>query len=588
MPVTLTEDLLDLTLGGVEFVPFRLESPSLSCHPLPLLQRRGEAMPRSFRTLVLENPFLKLTLLPDLGGRIIRIEDKRTSRDLLPWPPQLELLDGSHRGLWLKDGIRFFAGDSAQPARDLDLSAIEYQIREPQEEDEPGMVILYELLPGGLASWQGGITLYPDRAEFLIEFNLLNRSKNILPLDTGLAIGFEGELWKGGDEAIRITRRSGDGFWVKPEPSIGHGESTDKGIRLRPRPNESPLMPREVFSWSLRFAPFSGLGEIKELSQSAGVGAREGQLVLQSASRCLGAEILLETKEGSFAAKADLHPETMFSADLAAIPPVVSLQLNNGVKLNWKASSAGGPETGSRPASASRPISLPPDSPEGRFASDWSDEGSLPAFPASPAFIPAWRLARAQAFARLDKWEEADKEADQSLILNGEDYEAWWLKSVIRRRMGAGERPELLNAHYLAPLEPLLRAEGYLQQGGSHEKQASPVTLRLAKNPDLGLECIDALLEIGLVQEAAMLMDEILRHEDIGLVRLMLAWSLLTSSRMEVEAAQHIAMFEKAPLSPPLPSRKREVEAVKALAARFPQSAGLAEMSQLANIRRQA
>lgn len=585
MPVTLTEDLLDLTLGGVEFVPFRLDGPPSPCHPLPQLRRRGDSMPRSFRSVVLENPFLKLTLLPDLGGRIIRIEDKRTGRDILPWPPKLDLHDGSHRGLWLKDGIRFLVGETKQPARDLDLSAVEYQIRQPQDDDEPGMVILYELLPGGSASWQGGITLYPDRAEFLIEFSLLNRSKGLLPIDTGLAIGFTGNLWSGQDGSLKIAGPTGEGYWVMPEPSFGHNESSDAGLVVRPRPEESPLLPREVFSWSLRFAPYSGLGEIKDLSRSAGLGEKDGHLVIQSASRHLDAELKLETSEGSFAAKADLHPETLFSADLSKIPPVQTIQLPNGTDLSWKGSDCAGGEVGSVNASTTRPTNLFHESPEGEFCKAWVYESEDLPFPASPSFIPAWRMARAQAFARQDNWIEADREIDQALILNGEDYAAWWLKSVIRRKMGVGDRPELLNAHYLAPLEPLLRAEGYLQQGGSHEKQASPVTLRLAKNPDLGLECIDALLEIGLVQESAMLMDEILRHEDIGLVRLMLAWSLLTLSRMEVEAAQHISLFEKAALAPPLPSRWREVEAVKALAARFPQSQKLNEMAQLAHIR---
>lgn len=585
MPVTLTEDLLDLTLSGVEFVPFRLDGPPSPCHPLPQLRRRGDARPQSFRAVVLENPFLKLTLLPDLGGRIIRLEDKRTGRDLLPWPPKLDLNEGSHRGLWLKDGIRFLVGEPKQPARDLDLSAVEYQIREPQEEDEPGMVMLYELLPGGSASWQGGVTLYPDRAEFLLEFSLLNRSKGLLHIDTGLALGFDGSLWSGEDDSLKISGPIGEGFWVLPEPSLGHNEITPSGIVLRPRPEESPLLPREVFSWSLRFAPYSGLGKIKDLSRSAGMGDKDGHLVLQSASRHLEAELRLDTSEGSFAAKADLHPETLFSADLSKVPPIQTISLPDGDQLAWSASDAARTEAGSVQVAITRPASLLHESPEGEFCKAWAYLSPELPFPASPSFMPAWRLARAQAFARQDNWIAADKEVDQALILNGEDYAAWWLKSVIRRKMGVGERPELLNAHYLAPLEPLLRAEGYLQQGGSHEKQASPVTLRLAKNPDLGLECIDALLEIGLVQESAMLMDEILRHEDIGLVRLMLAWSLLTLSRMEVEAAQHIALFEKSALTPPLPSRPREVEAVKTLAARFPQSQRLNEMAQLAFVR---
>lgn len=584
MPVTLTEDYIDLTLEGVEFVPYRLDGPPSPCHPLPQLRKAGVGEPRSFRSIVIENDLLSLTLLPDLGGRVLRLLDKRTGRDLLPWPPRLELQEGSHRGLWLNEGIRFLVGDAKASARSLDLAPVEHQLREPQDEDSPGMVLLFELLPGGAASWQGGVTLYSDRAEILIEFSLINRTRQMLDLDTGLALSLEGGLWSREEGAFGWSNGEGEALWISCDPAQGMAYQGPHSLLLRPRAEESPLLPHEVFSWSVRLAPFSGLGEVQDVSRKAALGRREDHLVLQPSGGHETASLRLETDDGSFAAEASLNPMVPFAASLSSLPPIVSLALPEESPLCWGASKRSSASLGRPSGSSWRSVELGPESDESRLLEQWS-AGALPSFPSNPAFTSAWRLARAEAMVLAEEWAKADWEVDQSLILNGEDSLAWWLKSVIRRKMGEAERPELLNAHYLTPLEPLLRAESFLQQGGADTKEGSPMTLRLAKNPDLGLECVDQILSLGLTMEAGMLMDELLRHEEIGLVRLMLAWSLLTKSRMEAEAARHLAVFEKRQVTPPLPSRPREIKAVQELHARFPSLERLKEMAHLAHPR---
>jgi len=517
----------------------------------------------------LENEFLSLTLLPDLGGRILRLQDKRTGRDLLPWPPKLDLLEGSHRGLWLNDGIRFLVGDAKASARNLDLGPVEFQLRQPQDDDQPGMVLLFELLPGGAASWQGGVTLYPDRAEILVEFSLLNRSRQLLHLDTGLSLALQGSLWTCQDGAIGWTGGSGEAMWIACEPSQGTAHQGPHNLLMRPRAEESPLLPHEVFSWSVRLAPFSGLGRVQDVSRIAGLGEREGQMILQASRSLDKATLQLETSDGAFAADTALNPKMPFSANLATMPSIRQLSLPDGSRLGWGAAQEVRQDLGVASRSSWRTAVWSEESDEACFVKQWNQGRTAP-FPSNPALIAAWNLAAAEEMARREEWGKADEEVDKCLILNGEDSLAWWLKSVARRKLREVERPELLNAHYLSPLEPLLRAESFLQQGGADTQEGSPVTLRLAKNPDLGLECIDQILSLGLTMEAGMLMDELLRHEEIGLVRLMLAWTLLTKSRMEAEAAQHLATFEKSQVTPPLPSRPREIQAVQELHARFP------------------
>ncbi len=64
----------------------------------------GAPTPHTYRTLILENDFIRLTLLPELGGRIYRWEDKQTGRDILYHNPVVKPTQWGVRGWWLALG----------------------------------------------------------------------------------------------------------------------------------------------------------------------------------------------------------------------------------------------------------------------------------------------------------------------------------------------------------------------------------------------------------------------------------------------------------------------------------------------------
>ncbi len=66
--------------------------------------RVGAPTPQNYRTLVLENDFVRLTLLPELGGRIYRWEDKLSGRDILYHNPVVKPTRWGVRGWWLALG----------------------------------------------------------------------------------------------------------------------------------------------------------------------------------------------------------------------------------------------------------------------------------------------------------------------------------------------------------------------------------------------------------------------------------------------------------------------------------------------------
>jgi tetratricopeptide (TPR) repeat protein len=69
-----------------------------------LTDRRSE---RPWRTLVLENEHLRLTVLPDLGGRIYSCVDKSNGAEMFYANPSIKYADVAYRGAWVALGVEF-------------------------------------------------------------------------------------------------------------------------------------------------------------------------------------------------------------------------------------------------------------------------------------------------------------------------------------------------------------------------------------------------------------------------------------------------------------------------------------------------
>ena len=69
-----------------------------------LTDRRQDVV---WRSLHLENEYLRLTVLPDLGGRIYSCLDKRTSREMFYANPSIKKALIGYRGAWAAFGVEF-------------------------------------------------------------------------------------------------------------------------------------------------------------------------------------------------------------------------------------------------------------------------------------------------------------------------------------------------------------------------------------------------------------------------------------------------------------------------------------------------
>ncbi|MGC9356466.1 MAG: DUF5107 domain-containing protein [Anaerolineae bacterium] len=81
-------------------------TPDQPFYPYPALNFDAVAgpTPRSYRAVVLENTYTRITVVPDLGGRILRWEDKATGRRLTYANPVIKPTHWGYRGWWLATG----------------------------------------------------------------------------------------------------------------------------------------------------------------------------------------------------------------------------------------------------------------------------------------------------------------------------------------------------------------------------------------------------------------------------------------------------------------------------------------------------
>lgn len=81
--------------------------------PLPYAMQDGYSRtlaPREFLAVVLENEHLTATFLPELGGRLWSLRDKRSGKDLLSTNPVFKPVNIAIRGAWFSGGVEWNIG----------------------------------------------------------------------------------------------------------------------------------------------------------------------------------------------------------------------------------------------------------------------------------------------------------------------------------------------------------------------------------------------------------------------------------------------------------------------------------------------
>ncbi|MES2827597.1 MAG: DUF5107 domain-containing protein [Bacteroidota bacterium] len=141
-------------------------------YPNPVIEKiYDEKIDKEYNGLFLENDFIKLMILPELGGRIQMAYDKIKERHFIYYNQVIKPALVGLTGPWISGGIEF---NWPQHHRPSTFDPIDFKIEENADGSKTIWVNEIEQMfhTKGLA----GFTLYPDKAYIEIKAKLLNRS----------------------------------------------------------------------------------------------------------------------------------------------------------------------------------------------------------------------------------------------------------------------------------------------------------------------------------------------------------------------------------------------------------------------------
>lgn len=322
-------------------------------------------------------------------------------------------------------------------------------------------------------------------------------------------------------------------------------------------PGETAMVPFTLTFWT-------GMPTDVDAYPDLVLGRDGAELIVQSHRKLAGARIVLRSPAGDQQANVDLYPE---HARRIALP---GIELTEVVVFD---------ATGTLITPESLPTPEVDVTPETRLRAEWAVRGG----PGRPA---AWRtlayeaMRSGDAAAALDAWQNR-------LNFDAEDVLAWAHVEQLRRETDpdSATGDAIANAHFLAPMEPFLRADAFLQMDPHMGKEGSPLVAPLAEFPETMVAAASELIRVGALDRANRWIDECLRHTDIPLLRIIMAYTLWKGTRMRAEAAMHLRQLPDEPY-PPYPFRTHEWQLLAEVLEAFPEETRLAKWQFLGKYER--
>ena len=126
-------------------------------------------VPARHRAVVLENRYVRATVLPDLGGRLFSLYDKIAGQETFMVPPTLKYQNVASRGAWLAGGIEFNFGRRGHTVFTVD--PVTWAIRRG-DDGSASVWVGCAVLPVE-SRWALRISLAPDRAALDLDIHAM-------------------------------------------------------------------------------------------------------------------------------------------------------------------------------------------------------------------------------------------------------------------------------------------------------------------------------------------------------------------------------------------------------------------------------
>ena len=545
------EEGLRIEVGLAQAVPVDSGEQPPACYPYPALIPLPTTEVRELRTIVLENDPVRAVFAPDLGGRLLSFHDRGTGEFALQ-TVRLPAAEGGVRGCRWAGGLCVDAGWPGSPTEAAPVDALALS----DEEGEVVGVRFFDLQAGSGLGVSTLIELKEGSATLGFEVRVHNREPRFVPYDLRIRHGVAGAMvW------------AGEGAWV--------AANAEHGLALLAAPGEFAgwqegalcrlgacgwLPPHHQDAVGFSVMAVGGAGEVLVATPKVVVTRGDSGLRVR-APEALQGKLVLQGSAGTVEAPLDLAPGAAAAfGDPPAHDALAVMSSSREVLAGWPSQPSG--ERGATPETL-------PEVALGSLACRLHEGGDvgepLQRLLPLPALRPGVLALGASSLLREGNPRRAAELLEIALGYSAEDPLLWWNKALAHRLAGdEGERPELPNAHFLSPLEPLLRAEATLGGGGP------ALVEEMAARPDDLVEAACRLIEAGAGSEALKWIEEAERHRNLPMLDYLAAFVLVRDTDLATEAAALVAKAGASAWSPPYPWRVVERAALRVLARAFP------------------
>lgn len=559
MPPKVTITSESRLLESVEPVPLAPgDDDRRGSYPYPYLRISGAKRESRSRLAVLENEFLRAKFDLDLGGRLISLVELPGGDECLPVARE-SLEETGPRGVRWRAGLCWSVGGSLRD----DLAPIDFIVEEPEGED-PAVLWLFAILGGTGLSYHARFGLSTASRALEAEFRVINRTLEGRAYDPSIDCGFAPNWLPRGAAVGRCGLAWQPGAFAR-----------SSGSRIERFAQPEWLAPRHSDSFRLTILPLPKWDEALGVLPEVAIGRRGQSLVVSPAVPYESSKVFVSVDGQTM--EASLPERTLETLEFGGFQHK-AFQLSDG---RWLFGTEGADVAHAGPLEPSSRYAvylgeLRNTRAKRNLGAGW--EQAL----FDSALRPACHILKASVEAGSDQFADSSVSLEEALAWNAEDPLTWISKAIIDRLAGeeGEDLPELPNAHYLAPLEPLLRAAAFLSQQ-HYGKEPSPLVAPLAHDPEALVDVACFLIDLGVGGEALKWIDECWRHREVAMLQYLAAYALHRSTRMGAEAAQRIAMVSRMPINPPYPWRESERTVLSALASEFPHDARLAEMLRM-------
>nr|WP_258171364.1 DUF5107 domain-containing protein [Paenibacillus sp. R14(2021)] len=141
-------------------------------YPHPVIDKiEDEKKPAPYRMVILENDYLRIEIMPELGGRIYRAVDRTNNYDFVYYNQVIKPALVGLAGPWISGGIEF---NWPQHHRPNTYGPVEYRLEEKEDGSATVWVSEIDRMYGTKVT--AGFTLYADKAYLEIAAQLYNRT----------------------------------------------------------------------------------------------------------------------------------------------------------------------------------------------------------------------------------------------------------------------------------------------------------------------------------------------------------------------------------------------------------------------------